>query len=188
MSYELSALVEQCLAGDQSAARKFIDLFRGRVYGLCMRMVKEHHDAEDMAQETFVRVFRHLDRWDRERPIEPWILTIAGNRCRTLLSQRKRRPIAQPVEDYVADSRPDMGPANQLAEELHLALDKIRAEYRQAFLMFHERELSYAEIAEELQCPLGTVKTWVYRARRLIVDQLTKRGVVEGYGNEVQRI
>ena len=181
MSSELSALVEQCLAGDQSAVRKLIDLFRGRVYGLCMRMVKEHHDAEDMAQETFVRVFRYLDRWDQGRPLEPWILTIAGNRCRTLLSKRKRCPIALPVEDYVADERPSTQPASQLAEELHLALGKIRNEYRQAFLMFHEQQLSYAEIAEELQCPLGTVKTWV-------VNQLTERGVVEGYGNEVQRV
>jgi RNA polymerase sigma-70 factor (ECF subfamily) len=72
-----------------------------------------------------------------------------------------------------------------LAEEVELAMGALRAEYRRAFLLFHEQQLSYQQIAEVLACPLGTVKTWVHRARREIVEQLTERGVVERSAAEV---
>lgn len=141
-------------------------------------MIGEHHEAEDMAQETFLRVLRNLHRWDQSRPIEPWILTIAGNRCRTHLAQRNRRPLACPSQEHVEDHRGRDEPGLLLAEEIRLALSHVRDEYRQAFLLFHDHQLSYAEIAERLDCPLGTVKTWVHRARRDLVQRLHHRGVV----------
>ena len=60
-----------------------VNRFRGQVFGLCYRMLGQRQDAEDAAQETFVRVLKNLHRWDPARPFEPWLLTIAGNRCRT---------------------------------------------------------------------------------------------------------
>ena len=75
-----------------------------------------------------------------------------------------------------------MQAAHNLAEEVSLALEDIREEYRQAFLLFHEQELSYADIAETLDCPVGTVKTWVHRARRELIERLRRREVV----NEVR--
>jgi len=178
-----SLLVDQCLDGDQSAVAEFVQRFRAKVYGLCLKMVGEHHEAEDMAQETFVRVLRNLDRWDRNRPIEPWILTIAGNRCRTHLAQRTRRPIACESQDHVEDHRGRDERGELLSEEIYLALGAIRQEYREAFLLFHEQQLSYGEIAERLDCPLGTVKTWVHRARREIVQRLMNREVVHATGS-----
>lgn len=185
---ELSLLVDECLAGDDSAARQFIDRFRAKVYALCLRMVGEHHEAEDMAQETFLRVFRHLDRWDRERPLEPWILTIAGNRCRTHIAQRSRRVTSSLAEESVPDHRADPHVVKQLAEEVHLALQDSRSDYRQAFLLFHDHQLSYQQIAEELNCPVGTVKTWVHRARAEIVRRLVARGVVQETTYDVRRV
>ena len=79
----------------------------------------------------------------------------------------------------LSDNSPDLQAARNLAEEVELALTTIRADYRQAFLLFHEQQLSYAEIAEVMDCPLGTVKTWVHRARRELIQRLTKRGVVQ---------
>jgi len=177
-----SCLVDQCLDGDQSALAEFVRRFREKVYGLCLRMVGEHHEAEDMAQETFVRVLKNLDRWDRDRPIEPWILTIAGNRCRTHLAQRIKRPIACESQDHVEDHRGPDERGELLTEEVHLALKAVRQEYRQAFLLFHEQQLSYGEIAQRMDCPLGTVKTWVHRARREIIQRLMHRDVVHPSG------
>lgn len=176
-----SLLVDQCMKGDQSAVSEFVQQFRNQVYLLCYRMLGEHHEAEDMAQETFLRVLRNLDRWDRRRPIEPWIMTIAGNRCRTHLAQRNRRPIAAETQDHIEDHRGTDQRGELLAEEVQLALDNVREEYRQAFLLFHEQQLSYGEIAEQLNCPLGTVKTWVHRARRELVQRLIHRGVAQEY-------
>jgi RNA polymerase sigma-70 factor (ECF subfamily) len=153
-----------------------VGLFQGQVYGLCYRMLGQRQDAEDMAQETFVRALRSLHQWDAQREFLPWLLAIAGNRCRSLLAQRMRRPHFTPMVEQLADRQPDAQPARHLAEELKLALGQLRQEYRQAFLLFHEQELSYAEIGDALGCPLGTVKTWVHRARRELIAALRNRG------------
>ncbi len=121
---------------------------------------------------------RSLHQWDAEREFLPWLLAIAGNRCRSLLAQRKRRPHSTPLVDQLPDRQPDAQPARHLAEELKLALGRLRQEYRQAFLLFHEQELSYAEIGDALSCPLGTVKTWVHRARRELIAALQNRGAI----------
>ena len=155
-----------------------VERFRGQVFGLCFRMLGQRQDAEDAAQETFVRVLKNLHRWDPARDFEPWLLAIAGNRCRTALAARMRRPTSEGLAEQIADDAPDMQAARQLSEEVSLALANVRVDYRQAFVLFHEHELSYGEIAEAMSVPLGTVKTWVHRARRELVEQLRQRGVV----------
>ena len=175
---DLKLLVGRCLAGDQRAMLALVERFRGQVFGLCYRMLSQRQDAEDAAQETFVRVLKNLHRWDPARDFEPWLFAIAGNRCRTALAARKRRPVAEPAVELVADDAPDGRRAQQLAEEVHLALRDLRDDYRQAFVLFHESELSYAEIAETMQVPLGTIKTWVHRARRELIDCLRQRGAI----------
>jgi RNA polymerase sigma-70 factor (ECF subfamily) len=175
---DLRTLIGQCLEGDQAAMLNLVERFRGQVFGLCYRMLGQRQDAEDAAQETFVRVLKNLHRWDPSRDFQPWLLTIAGNRCRTALAARRRRPTVEHVVEFVADDAPDQRPARQLAEEVKLALAELRAEYRQAFVLFHEQELAYAEIAEAMAVPLGTIKTWVHRARRELIDHLRLRGAI----------
>jgi RNA polymerase sigma-70 factor, ECF subfamily len=173
---EVRALVRRSLAGEQTAMLALVERFQGQVYGLCYRMLGQRQDAEDMAQETFVRALRNLHQWDAQREFLPWLLAIAGNRCRSLLAQRMRRPRFTPMVEQLPDRQPDAQPARHLGEELKLALGHLRQEYRQAFLLFHEQELSYAEIGDALGCPLGTVKTWVHRARRELIAALRNRG------------
>lgn len=175
---DLQSLVGQCLTGDQAAMLALVERFRGQVFGLCYRMLGQRQDAEDAAQETFVRVLKNLHRWDQARDFEPWLFAIAGNRCRTALSARKHRPMSEAVLDIIPDKEPDHRPAQQLAEEVQLALATLRDEYRQAFVLFHEQELSYADIAAAMEVPLGTIKTWVHRARRELIEYLRKRGAI----------
>ena len=178
MADDFSNLVDRCQAGDHSAILQLVDQFERPVFGLCFRMLHHHQDAEDMAQETFVRALKSLRHWDRQRGFLPWLLAIAGNRCRTLLSRRTRRvPTVGLVEDP-SDPVADDEPARRLREEMQLAMASVREEYRHAFALFHEQELSYAEIGAALDCPVGTVKTWVHRARRELIERLRERGVV----------
>lgn len=179
MADELRVLIDRCLARDQAAMLELVERYRSQVFGLCYRMLGQRQDAEDAAQETFHRVLKNLAQWDRERDFEPWLLAIAGNRCRTALAARMRRPAPQAILDPLPDDAPDLQAARNLAEEVELALERIRLEYRQAFMLFHEQELSYAEIGEVMKVPLGTVKTWVHRARRELIDHLSQRGVVQ---------
>jgi RNA polymerase sigma-70 factor (ECF subfamily) len=177
-------LVRRCLAGEQAAVSALVETFRGAVFGLCYRMLNHRQDAEDVTQESFVRALRSLARFDLSRDFKPWLLAIAGNRCRTLLSTRKHRPSsAMPIEG-VEDSAPNLEGAKHLAEEVDLVLSGMREEYRQAFSLFHEEQLSYVEIGEALGCPVGTVKTWVHRARKELAAALIERGVVEDQRHE----
>ena len=176
---ELQALIRRCRAGDQDAMVDLVERFRGQVFGLCYRMLDHREDAEDAAQETFVRVLKNLHRFDAERAFEPWLLAIAANRCRTAISRRMRKPRPRTLLEPPPDQRPDMSTANQLVEELELALGQLRGEYRRAFVLFHEQELSYADISEAMQCPIGTVRTWIHRARRELIRFLEAREVLE---------
>ena len=147
------------------------------VFGLCFRMVGNSHDAEDLTQETFVRVFRHLESWDPRRAFRPWLLAIAANRCRSFLGQRRHR-LEVPTPEVEPLPRKAPASNNDLQEEVELGLQQLRAEHRQAFLLFYEQELSYAEIAEVMQCPVGTIKTWIHRARQELIQFLTTRGTL----------
>lgn len=165
-----------------------VDLYRDRVFRFCYRMLGQRQDAEDAAQETFVRVLRSLPTWDRSREFEPWLLAIAGNRCRTMLAAaRKRIPTTGLVaEDQLIDRTTDGSSLRSLREEVQLALLRLRPEYREAFILFHENELSYDQIAEAVRRPLGTVKTWIHKARRQLMAQLRQREVVGGRGHAMR--
>jgi RNA polymerase sigma-70 factor (ECF subfamily) len=188
VSEEVLELVDRCLRGDQAAMLALVDMYRGPVFGLCYRMLRHRQDAEDVAQECFVRALRSLPKWDRQREFLPWLLAIAGNRCRTLLSMRTRHPTASSLVEHLGDDEDQLNEARNLAEEVELALGTLRPEYRQAFVLFHQHELSYAQIGETLSCPLGTVKTWVHRARRELIARLTERGVIQESRHAVRRI
>ncbi len=172
---ELTALVERCQAGQSSAIREFIARYEGPIFGLCYRMLTQRQDAEDMAQETFVRAVRHLHQWDRSRDILPWLLAIAGNRCRSLLATRKRRPVNTELFEVAAEDSQHDSAAELLREELQRALARLRPEYARAFVLFHERELPYESISQLLEVPLGTIKTWIHRARKELVQTLRAR-------------
>lgn len=173
-------IAARCLAGEQPAMRELVDRHQFMVLRLCQRMMGSRHDAEDVVQETFVRALKSLSRWDQTRRFEPWLLAIAANRCRTALGKRKviacDTHLLADALPAKSDPRTSMG---HLDEEVNLALEAMRDDHRQAFELFHREELAYAEIAEVLSVPVGTVKTWVHRARREVAATLVRRGVVE---------
>jgi len=174
----LSSLVNQCLAGQQFAFSELLRRYQGLVFGLCMKMLQHRQEAEDATQETFVRVVNNLHRWDCKRSFEPWLMTIAGNRCRTRLAVRSRRRPMLSLNEPVADNSHLERDAGHLAEEVELALVGIRSECRTAFEMFYRDNQPYAEIAGQLHVPLGTIKTWVHRARKELIQKLRERGTI----------
>jgi RNA polymerase sigma-70 factor, ECF subfamily len=188
LSDDFRDLVRRCLSGEEEAMAALVEAFRPQVFGLCYRMLGQRQDAEDAAQETFVRALRSLRRWDQQREFAPWLFAIAGNRCRTVMAARMNRPRLAPLPDEQADGRPDPHAAGAMAEEVGLALAGLRPEYRQAFTLFHEQEMSYLEIAAALDCPVGTAKTWVHRARRELTAALRARGILGKSADAMPRV
>lgn len=156
---------------------RFVQRFEGLIYSVCLRMLGKREDAEDVAQDVFIRTFRSLHHWDVARPLTPWIVTIAANRCRTALDRRGRLPVVFAVPERNAATVPATG---EIAEELELALRQLRSDYRTCFELFYRDECSIAEIAERLAVPQGTIKTWLHRARKELAEQLERRGVMPG--------
>lgn len=180
-------LVTGSLAGDADSMQQLLARYQHRVFGLCFRMLGNRMDAEDAMQETFIRVFRSLHHWDSSRDFVPWLFAIAGNRCRTLLSKRARQPRSQLIEEMM-DNAPRREDGNDLAEEIQLALAELPDNHRIAFVLFHDEHLSYIEIAETLSSPVGTIKTWIHRARQATARWLTRRHPELDPSNEMHSI
>jgi RNA polymerase sigma-70 factor (ECF subfamily) len=178
------ALVKRCLRGDAEAVRALVERFQAEVFGFCVRLLNHRHDAEDVTQEVFLRVFRSLRRWDAARPLKPWIMGIAVNRCRTWLTQRARRPeLVDHLQDTAAARPTD--DVVELASEIRAAVSELRGDYRSVFVLFHEQGQPYEDIAAALGRPVGTIKTWLHRARLEVLDRLRRRGMISEVGHEL---
>lgn len=171
-------LVKRCMHGDAVAMRQLVERFQQEIFGLSVKLLRHRQDAEDVTQEVFLRAFRSLHTWDSQRPLRPWILTIAVNRCRTLIGKRSRRPESLHLHEEVASPK-DHPNGNELYSEIQAALADLREDYRTAFILFHEQSLPCEQIAASMDRPIGTIKTWLHRARSAIFDRLQSRGVVD---------
>jgi RNA polymerase sigma factor (sigma-70 family) len=177
-------LVRRCLRGDPNAMAALVAQFQADVFGLSVRLLQHRHDAEDVTQEVLLRVFRSLRRWDSRRPLRPWIMGITVNRCRTWLAQRSRRP---ELVEYLHETaaRNDSDDVNELTREIQAAVEDLRLEYQTVFLLYHEQGLPYEDIARALRKPVGTIKTWLHRARLVVLDRLRERGMISEVGHEL---
>jgi len=183
---DVNELVRRCLAGDELSIRQFVERFQQVVFALCLKMLRHRQDAEDVTQESLLRALRNLDRWDPTRPLLPWLMAITANRCRTALTSRNRQP--RVGGEAIEHPAPQAGDAWILAEELQLAIDGLREEYRMCFEMFYLQESTCAEIGAVMKVPEGTVKTWLHRARKELSESLKRRGVSPESPNELPRI
>ncbi|MEZ6058459.1 MAG: sigma-70 family RNA polymerase sigma factor [Planctomycetaceae bacterium] len=166
-----ASLVERSLAGDSAALGELVDRFQQPVFALCLKLLRHRQDAEDVAQESLVRMCRHLATYDVTRPLISWVLAIAANRCRTAIEGRSRRPI--PVEEVPAVAAP-LPEITSLPEEVDQALSTLRPEIRTCMILFYLNELSLAEISETMDVPIGTLKTWLHRGRNELSAKLPK--------------
>jgi RNA polymerase sigma-70 factor (ECF subfamily) len=175
--------------GDRQAFGRLVDLHRRAVYGLCVRLLRDAEEARDAAQEAFARAYASLGSYDRAQPFAPWVLRIARNHCLDVL--RRRLPEAHRLE---LDAEAEEGPARELADpaatrgddaierqELAGALERavaaLPSNYREVVHLFHVEHLSYKEIAATLDVPIGTVMTWLHRARARLKDTLAAGGM-----------
>ncbi len=184
MSPSDAELVRRCLAGDERAYRELIERYERQVYSVAMRMVRVAEDAEDLTQETFVRMFKALDRYDPARPFPAWLLTIAARLSIDQLRRRRVKTVSlfrsEPGsdEEHAVDfADPAPGP-EELAEQRQeqrsadRLIGSLPEHYRIVVVLRHQQGLSYEEISEALRLPLGTVKARIHRARALLKERL----------------
>jgi RNA polymerase sigma-70 factor (ECF subfamily) len=160
--------------GNAEAFGRIVQRFQNPVFRLCSRYLRGH-EAEDLAQETFVRAFTHIKSFALDRPLLPWLLTIARNLSLDRL--RKHRPEHNTeVVEAAADADhgdPEQATANrEQIRFLQAALKELPEPQREAIVLFHLEGLAYADIAAALGVPIGTVMTWLHRGRAILRDAL----------------
>ena len=162
-------LVSSAQQGDLNAFRRLIDIHQERVYGLAVRMTRNHHDAEDITQETFILAYRKLNGFKGKSSLGTWLHRIAVNLC--LSRARKRRP-AEIEEETIArlpdkESRTGLdsqAQANQLREQLSDAVANLPPRQRMCFLLRTQEDLKYREVARLMGCREGTAKALYHQA------------------------
>ncbi len=185
-----ASLARSASRGDRAAFARLVDEHKRSVYGLCLRLLGEAEEARDAAQETFARAYAALDSYDGSQPFAPWVLRIARNHCfdllRRRLPQRQRVELdAAPEEDDGPDRRdlpdPASAPADEVLERAQVrrrlegAIAALPPNYREAVQLFHVDQMSYKEIAATMEVPIGTVMTWLHRARARLRETLAEQ-------------
>jgi len=159
-------LARRARHGDAAAFGELVRRFHRPVYRFCWRLLRSP-DAEDLAQDTFVRAFVHFERFDPERPVLPWLIAIARRLCLDLLRRRKvmARVETLPVTGPSAPGPEGEASLREQLSRLERALDDLDDGPRVAIVLFHIEEMSYRDIAAALEVPMGTVMTWLHRGR-----------------------
>jgi len=168
-------LVDRAFAGDSRAFEAIVVRYQAPVLGLARRYLRRAPDAEDAAQEAFVRAFVHRDRFDPLLPLLPWLLTVARHVCLDRLRRDRREAISDAeAEGCAVESATAEDALSEREQLLHLsrALDALPEGQREVVAMFHLDGLSYREIAEALDVPMGTVMTWLHRGRARLRESI----------------
>jgi RNA polymerase sigma-70 factor (ECF subfamily) len=172
-------LVQLFLDGKERAFTELVRRYDRRLQNFVYGTLGDRERAEDLIQETFVRVYRHLDRFDQSRKFSTWIYTIAGNLAKNELRNRSRNPVVlfqSLMKNWEADFRPlewedpktrpdDLYRRRFLREKVEEAVAMLPEHHRVVFVLRELHGKSYEEIAEITECSLGTVKSRLNRAR-----------------------
>src|SRR4051812_34937260 len=179
-----SAIVSAFLGGDERAFTELVERYQTRLLNFIYRTIGDREKAEDLVQEVFIRVYRHLHRFDRSKKFSTWAYTIASNLAKNELRNRSRNPLVlfqtvqksyqdddRPVEFEDPTSRPDdMYHQRHLQQIVEETVSKLPEHHRNVFILRELEGKSYEEIAEITDCNLGTVKSRLNRARNSFAE------------------
>lgn len=162
----LEELARHALEGDHDALDSLVRALQGDIYGLALRMLWNREDAEDATQETFLRAYRSLARYEERQAFRTWLFQILINRCRTAAVRRERRHRMFLVDDNAVASA-SVRPAaetSDLRAELQRVVDALDPDQREAFLLKHVEQLSYDQMAAATGVGVSALKMRVKRA------------------------
>jgi len=178
-------LVERVQRGDKAAFNLLVVKYQRKIFRLLSRLIRDQAEIEDVAQEAFIKAYRALPNFRGESAFYTWLYRIAINTAKNyLVSQGRRAPTSTPTDiedaetfddsDHLRDlNTPDsMLVTKQVGEAVNRAIDRLPEDLRTAIVLRELEGLSYEEIAESMQCPIGTVRSRIFRAREAIASEL----------------
>jgi len=178
-------LIKQALGGSERAYETLVDKYRKSVYYLALKMVRNTEDAEDLTQEAFVKAFNNLSGFDPKYAFSTWLFRIATNACIDHIRRKRLQTLSIEAGYQNEDGETSVlqiEDGNLTPEELYrksqrktylgMALERLPDRYKRLVKLRYFDELSYEEVAQELELPLGTVKAQLHRARELLNHEL----------------
>jgi RNA polymerase sigma-70 factor (ECF subfamily) len=156
--------------GDRSAFETLVRSVQRPVYGLCLRLLRTEAEAAEVAQETFLRAYQHLGRYDESKPFDLWVLAIARNLCLDLLRRRSR--IHMQDVDEMHESLPS-GEKSQEHKSLETALSTLGSDDREVLALYYVQKRTTKEIAVVMGVAPGTIMARLFRAREKLRRQMT---------------
>jgi len=164
--------IQQCRAGDKEAFRHIVERYEAEAIGHAIGILGNREDALDAVQEAFISAYQALARFDLNRRFYPWFYIILRNCCYKLATARKKREISIPDELMILAPTLSIRPEEILL--LEQAMLELRAEERELITLRHLDGLSYEELAERLDAPLGTIMSRLYYARKSLREKLVR--------------
>ena len=176
--------IKQVLKGDQNAYADIVNLYQHKLYQICYRMLSNKQEAEDIAQEAFVRAYINLHSYDQKRKFSTWLYRIATNLCIDRIRKKKpdyyldaQVPGTDGLDMYSQIASDEKLPEEtveqmELQERIQYEISRLPDKYRSVIVLKYIEELSLQEISEILDMPLGTVKTRIHRGREALRKQL----------------
>ncbi len=177
-------LVEAALSGSQHAYTDLLNNYHDTIYFLVLKMVHDKREAEDLTMEVFGKAFLRLDQYTSNYAFSTWLYRIASNHCIDFIRKKRMKTLSLDQEDDEGSNQwslevksENKNPEQvymhqQKLAQMRLAVEKLKAPYRELVTLRYFEEYSYDEIAEECNIPLGTVKAQLFRARALLNDML----------------
>ncbi len=168
-------LVQRSLEGDLESWGEIVRRYKDAVFGVALAVLRNRADAEDAAQEAFIRAYQRLHRYDLSRRFSTWLFTVTANVARNML--RKRRP--DPPQRFQWPEDPaDVARAEHVRELVRKTVWALPSSYREPLVLRYWHELDLADISQILGMRVGTVKTRLHRGRALVRAQLAEQGVM----------
>ncbi len=163
--------------GDMVSFNAMVDRYKDRLMNVIGRMLSSQEEAEDIVQETFVRVYQHRQSFNFQHCFSTWIYTIGLNLARNELRKRRRFKFFEisELQGNEKELAVEAKVPSRLPEMLNEVVDTLPSKYREAFLLRDIEEMPYEEVAKVLDVPLGTVKSRVNRARLMLREKLQPR-------------
>lgn len=173
--YDDGALIRAIRSGSEDARKFLVDRYLQSIYNVVFRIVGSEADAEDLVQETFLRVFERLDLYDEHFTLRNWLLKIATNLTLShLRTQRRQKKLQQDFgRSGIKQSEVSMEPGEW--EQCCELLDRLEKDQRAVIVLFHFQQMSYADVARVMDIPVNTVRTLLHRSRRRLRELMTRR-------------
>ncbi len=178
-------LIKECLNGDNSYFTELVTRYKNLVYSIILRMVTDREEANDLAQDVFVKIYKNLDKYYPDYKFSTWVIRITTNHVIDFRRKKKQETVSYEEIDYdmaTNDSPESTYIEKERKQKLDDVVNNLPEMYKIPIVLYHQQGLSYQEIADIINEPLSKVKNRIFRGRKMLKDSLLGMREGESYG------